>query len=176
MKTCPLCTSPVVRIHPGGCDQKYCGSCIQSGAVTRARNVAYYKAHSTALRAASAEYARTHSVAVRRHKAHYNKTHPEVLRAGNLRRRYGLTQAGYASRLAAQGGACAICHNPPPTGKHLHVDHDHTSGKVRALLCRPCNLALGLLETSGVPLLGVVSYFLRHRQEAQYDLPPSKEK
>jgi Recombination endonuclease VII len=53
----------------------------------------------------------------------------------------GITDADYEALLAAQGGGCAICGNPPKT-RRLHVDHDHKTGKVRGLLCHRCNRAL----------------------------------
>jgi Recombination endonuclease VII len=45
--------------------------------------------------------------------------------------------------LEEQGGGCAICHASPPESASLHVDHDHKTGKVRALLCVKCNNAIG---------------------------------
>jgi hypothetical protein len=48
--------------------------------------------------------------------------------------------------LAAQGGACAICKEPRPEERTLHVDHDHETGKIRGLLCFRCNNALGDLR------------------------------
>jgi hypothetical protein len=53
----------------------------------------------------------------------------------------GVTTAQYEAMLAAQGGGCAICGNPPKT-RRLDVDHDHRTGKVRGLLCHRCNRAL----------------------------------
>jgi hypothetical protein len=53
----------------------------------------------------------------------------------------GVTDAEYDRLLAAQGGGCAICGNPPKT-RRLHVDHDHKTGRVRGLLCHRCNRAL----------------------------------
>ena len=53
----------------------------------------------------------------------------------------GVTDDEYARLLAAQGGGCAICGNPPKT-RRLDVDHDHRTGKVRGLLCHRCNRAL----------------------------------
>lgn len=48
--------------------------------------------------------------------------------------------------LAAQGGKCAICESTSPGGrwnKNFFVDHEHDSGRVRALLCHNCNAGIG---------------------------------
>lgn len=58
----------------------------------------------------------------------------------------GLSVDDYMAMLAAQGGVCAICKLPDPTGIRLSVDHDHETDKVRGLLCRNCNMALGLFK------------------------------
>lgn len=57
----------------------------------------------------------------------------------HLVRRYGITAAQADALFAAQDGLCAICRERPAE----HVDHDHASGKVRALLCFNCNGGLG---------------------------------
>ncbi len=44
----------------------------------------------------------------------------------------------YERLLAHQGGVCAVCKRPPE-GQNLAVDHCHTTGKIRGLLCKPCN-------------------------------------
>lgn len=72
-------------------------------------------------------------------------------RRRGLMKRYGITPERYDEMLAAQQGVCVICGDPPrPDGVHasarLHVDHDHTSGKIRGLLCGPCNSGLGLFR------------------------------
>lgn len=48
--------------------------------------------------------------------------------------------------LAAQGGKCAICGGTNPGGHRLAVDHDHTTGAVRGLLCHACNAGIGKLR------------------------------
>jgi hypothetical protein len=53
----------------------------------------------------------------------------------------GVTSEQYEAMLAAQGGGCAICGNPPKT-RRLHVDHDHKTGNVRGLLCHKHNRGL----------------------------------
>ncbi|GAA4977252.1 endonuclease VII domain-containing protein [Yinghuangia aomiensis] len=60
-------------------------------------------------------------------------------RAGHLQRKYGLTEERYQEMLEAQVGRCAIC----LVARAEHVDHDHETGRVRALLCFNCNAALG---------------------------------
>jgi len=57
----------------------------------------------------------------------------------HLRRRYGITVEHFDRMFAEQGGLCAICREAPAE----HVDHDHATGRVRALLCLNCNGALG---------------------------------
>jgi hypothetical protein len=60
-------------------------------------------------------------------------------RTYHLRRRYGITAEEADAMLAVQGGLCAICRAAPA----VHVDHDHETGAVRALLCFNCNGGLG---------------------------------
>ena len=59
-----------------------------------------------------------------------------------LLKRFGMSWREYELRLALQGGACAICRKEPRR-RLLCIDHCHKTGKVRGLLCTPCNAALG---------------------------------
>src|SRR5262249_5892336 len=63
-------------------------------------------------------------------------------RRASLLKRYGMTPLEYELRLARQNGACAICKKTPKQ-RWLCIDHCHQTGKVRGLLCTPCNAALG---------------------------------
>ena len=73
----------------------------------------------------------------------YERRRPEVGWASAIKSRYGITARDFNSMQTAQGGACAICRQPPKRGR-LHIDHCHETGKVRGLLCGPCNRMLGL--------------------------------
>jgi hypothetical protein len=75
------------------------------------------------------------------------KKGPDSQRQHQLKHRYGITIEEYETMLEAQGGVCAVCGSPPKR-KRLHVDHDHETGDVRALLCAPCNTALAVVENS----------------------------
>lgn len=77
-------------------------------------------------------------------------------------KRYGMTTDDYARMLDAQGGGCAICANPP-RDRRLAIDHCHTTGKVRGLLCGPCNVSLGQFGDSPRTLLEAAKYLLKHQ-------------
>lgn len=74
-----------------------------------------------------------------------------------LKTRYGITPDEYAGMLADQEGRCAICRRPPQ-GRRLAVDHCHTTGQVRGLLCAPCNTTLGKIEDDPAIVERMVSY------------------
>ncbi len=64
---------------------------------------------------------------------------------------------------ARQRWRCAICVRPPyPAGSRLVVDHDHGTGHVRALLCSPCNAALGLMGDRPERLEAAARYLSLH--------------
>lgn len=59
---------------------------------------------------------------------------------------YGLGPGDYERLYAAQNGRCAGCRRATGRTKKLAVDHDHTTGEVRGLLCSGCNRAIGHLR------------------------------
>ena len=48
-----------------------------------------------------------------------------------------------------QGGVCALCGKIQKSGKRLAVDHRHSDGLIRGLLCSQCNRLLGKIESNG---------------------------
>ena len=117
-RTCRLCGGPKLP------KKRYCATCANERRLEQARR---YKA-----------------AIVDRETYLANKRERERVR------RYGITNEQFDAMLGAQLGLCAVCGNPP-IRKHswagrepkLHVDHDHISGDVRALLCQDCNHMLG---------------------------------
>lgn len=69
-------------------------------------------------------------------------------------RQYGLSPGDYERLYDAQGGRCALCRWATGATRRLSVDHDHLTGEVRGLLCRPCNDLLGRIRDE-------MAYFLR---------------
>lgn len=93
----------------------------------------------------------------------YKQRNPERQRhherRQNLKSNFGLTIDQYEEMSQLQGGVCAICLSAP-IKKALAVDHNHTTGKIRGLLCGGCNMALGQLETED-RLSRAIEYIMR---------------
>src|ERR1043166_3001276 len=88
---------------------------------------------------------------------------PERIRAAGLRKCYGIELDEYAAMFDAQAGLCAICHQPETRrcrGRltELAVDHCHSTGVVRGLLCRRCNSGIGYFRDDPDTLRRVVAY------------------
>jgi hypothetical protein len=78
-------------------------------------------------------------------------------RSSWLKSRYGITLQDYEQTLTEQGGGCALCGRKP--GKiALHVDHDHTTGRVRGLLCHQCNWYMGTVDKDPSLIERIASY------------------
>lgn len=85
------------------------------------------------------------------------------VRHGNPRRhlsyRYGLTDHERAEMLKEQGGKCLICKTPEDSlTRPLVVDHDHTTGAVRGLLCSACNTGIGHLKDDPAVVAAALHY------------------
>lgn len=83
------------------------------------------------------------------------KKRAEIHRRWRLQKDYGITVEEYDALMAKQGSCCALCGK---ASKKLDVDHDHDTGKVRGLLCRACNVALGNLGDSVAGLTRALDY------------------
>lgn len=81
-------------------------------------------------------------------------------RVYNLKKRYGIDLEFYEYLIKKQNNKCAICENVLGTndGHRLAVDHCHATGKVRGLLCKICNNAIGLFRENITFLERTISY------------------
>ena len=91
---------------------------------------------------------------------------PERKRELFLKRNYGLTAEEYDEMLNRQSSQCACCGTDKPGGKHnvFCVDHDHVTGAVRDLLCKDCNIVLGIVQDSPEHLMRLIQYIARHER------------
>lgn len=80
-----------------------------------------------------------------------------------LPRTYGITHEEYNKIFEKQQGKCAICGIHQTTlSKRLYVDHNHETGKVRALLCVNCNMLIGHARESLEILKRGIHYLMEH--------------
>lgn len=115
---------------------------------------AYRNAWKRAQRIANPEKQRAYRQVTRaRHGARYN-----IARRGG---RAGLTISEFRALEARANGACEICRKPC---ERMHIDHDHSTGRVRGLLCSGCNTFLGYLEKRASILGTALEYIERHRK------------
>lgn len=74
------------------------------------------------------------------------------------KRKYGITIAEYEDMFSQQGGVCWICQSECQRGERLSVDHCHTTGAVRGLLCRRCNVGVGYFDDDPARFLRAAQY------------------
>lgn len=83
-------------------------------------------------------------------------------RRDNLKRCYGISLEDYDVKLKEQNGVCDICGLECSTGRRLAVDHDHSTGKIRSLLCGNCNKGLGKFQDNPELLIKAADYLRKH--------------
>lgn len=85
-----------------------------------------------------------------------NKPHLKKYdRAYRLKKNYNLTLEEYQKKRADLDEKCPICNNPLGVGA---VDHNHTTGQVRDILCEYCNRWLGFIEKRGYLINPMLQY------------------
>ena len=78
------------------------------------------------------------------------------------RRRHKLTDEEYTTLIAESQGKCNVCSRPLTKAC---IDHDHTTGKVRGVLCNNCNTSLGLVGDNTTTLTRLIQYLEQSRQQ-----------
>lgn len=131
-------------------------SCSTCGVLKPLDN--YYKSR----RISSGYVAQCKTCRLERDKRHWSKVSSST-KNRDLQRTFGITLDDYYQMFEAQGGLCAICKQPP--GKRaLAVDHNHTTGQVRALLCGRYNVGLGQFQDSTALLTEAILYLEKYRE------------
>lgn len=140
-----------LKTHPRVC--KECG-----GSRPKGRQLCPRCAHERHL---ARRRRREKSPAAQAARERWRRENPErwaaIQRRNTLKREYGITPEQYDQMLVEQAGGCAVC-GQPPNGKRLHIDHCHTTGKIRGLLCSGCNRALGYLQDDPELLRVAIKY------------------
>jgi hypothetical protein len=80
-------------------------------------------------------------------------------KSSRLLRVYGISMEEYNLMKEKQNGKCAICHiDEKELDRELAVDHCHTTGVVRGLLCSKCNLLLGQIQDNKETVKRMLAY------------------
>jgi len=126
----------------------------------------YYQEHKAVRLALQRRYYAEHAEERRAYERKYNIVKKEHRRAYEYRKRYGLTLSQLDDMAKAQGGRCAICgEHPKPKSDGrgpFAVDHDHSTGAIRQLLCSDCNGGLGFFRDNPEVLMAAAHYIVRH--------------
>lgn len=85
----------------------------------------------------------------------------EMDRRSNLKQQYGITLEEYNYMVADQDGRCALCQVPFSAKAKPHVDHDHSTGEIRGVLCHLCNVGVGHFRECSWTLQQAIAY-LQH--------------
>lgn len=91
----------------------------------------------------------------------WKRANPDRVQASSRKYNYGVSATEWTRVFTRQGSCCAICKSPEPkSSKGWHTDHDHETGRLRGILCRQCNLALGYFELVIKPNMQCVEEYL----------------
>lgn len=131
----------------------------------RAKERARYHSRKAEMQAKSRkDYAenRTERIAASRK---WQREHPEQVadayRRHNLWRWYRMTVKEFDELFASQDRKCAICRcSEVPAKHHWHVDHNHSTGQIRGILCSSCNLVLGHSKDDPNTLRAAADYLI----------------
>ncbi len=86
---------------------------------------------------------------------HQNKC-KSCYRVYQMAHRYGVSTQKYKALVEHHQGRCGICNGEKP----LVIDHNHSTGKIRGLLCNDCNTGIGLLGDSVENLRAAEGYLI----------------
>lgn len=94
----------------------------------------------------------------------WRKKNPEKAFEILIKSKYGCSLEQYHALVKLQNDVCAICKKRCSKNKRLSIDHDHTSKKVRGLLCNNCNALIGYAKDDPKLLEEAIKYLDRNEQ------------
>lgn len=120
----------------------------------------YYKNHRDTSRKKQKEYYHKHKEEHKERRKEYARTHKRQSKSYKLLLYYGINIEQHEEMYRKQEGKCATCGIYQDS---LVVDHNHQTGKVRKLLCKKCNLALGYVNDDPDILRNMIAYLKRNK-------------
>lgn len=148
----PTPAIPTSRLHAGFCQRHY-QAWVRAG---RPHKATFQPTKKPVSRAATSEAARRAAHA-------------------KLAANYGLTPDQYQAMWDEQQGDCAICGDSMEGEARCHIDHNHTTGLARGLLCSRCNPGLGHFRDDPELLARAVDYLVERGSYAEPMVRPSEQ-
>lgn len=112
----------------------------------------------------SAEYRKKNDKEIKVRRKIFRDNNKELLRFRKLKSKRGITKEQYEELLKSQNYRCAICSKKAEDHyRPLALDHDHTTGKIRGILCDNCNRCLGLLKDNKIILQKALEYLDKYQ-------------
>jgi hypothetical protein len=106
----------------------------------------------------SREYNKNHREEARIRGRRYYAENRKLIRDRSRKKQYGISPEEYLAMLVKQGGVCFICGTDNWGKRMATIDHDHSTGVIRGLLCFRCNVALGLVDDDINVLSKMIDY------------------
>jgi hypothetical protein len=169
MKTCAKCSTekPLSAFHKSARSKDGCASYCKTCALSVVND---WRKTNPAKRAENQRnYARRYSEKLReakeRRKARDPQRHREIMAKAAKRSRlksYGMTEKSFFEAVERQNNSCAICQHKFGDRRKPVIDHCHSTGRTRDILCSPCNTSLGHIEKPGF-VAAALAYLERHR-------------
>ena len=124
----------------------------------------YAKKNIEKVREKNKEYRKNHKEELNTYSKNWRAQNPERIKENNIKK-FGITFKEYSDMLVSQNGVCAICKrkesmmsNNGKSVKDFCVDHCHSTGRVRGLLCNKCNSAIGYMDDNPNFLRNAIIY------------------
>ena len=103
----------------------------------------------------------------RKYNQRYHNKNKEAVhlrqKRNHLLKVYGISLERFEQMRLSQNNRCAICQRTFKNLKDTNVDHAHDTDKVRALLCKDCNIGIGMFKENGLILKSAIEYLDKWR-------------
>jgi len=120
----------------------------------RQQKIKYYENHSESIKKANKKYREKNKGRLK-----------EVEKRRIMKKRYGLSHDDWLKMWEDQNGKCSICGESFVNPNDAFVDHNHDTNKVRGLLCRNCNFAIGLFKDNPELTIKATEYLLKNHKK-----------
>lgn len=142
----------------------------QMKARAEAAKRSYWRNHERTLALCKKNYYRNREArlqAMRAWRERPGSGYKDAYRRHYVKKRYGVSLEEY-EKLTGETKKCQLCGRGPDgkgrTGQRLHIDHCHETGKIRGVLCRECNVGLGMFRDDVKVMQRALKYLLKHKR------------